>query len=43
MGVNHGCKKIVNERKVVRHQYEQQKTIAGPEITLLVTRGHIHS
>lgn len=41
MDVNHGWKN--NERKVVRHQYEQQKTIAGPKITLLVTREHIHS
>lgn len=36
-------KKIANKRKVVRHQYEQQKTIAGPKITLLVTHEHIHS
>lgn len=34
---------VKNERKVVRHQYEQQKTITGPKIMLLVTREHIHS
>lgn len=34
--------KTVNERKVVRHQDEQQKTIAGPKITLLDSTEHIH-